>query len=246
MRYRLKGCIAFFAILFVQPATAVPAPNATEEKQGGRVVATINGRTVPFPSLKTEISGDLKGDLASITVRQTFVNPTNVPMNARYLFPLNKNAAVHAMQMRVGDELISAKIAKRAVARTTYEKAKSKGKAAALLEQHRPNMFTQEIANLMPGAPVVITLRYSQVVPRIDNAYELRVPLVVGPRYIPSPKRPEAKVVVHQDEDMPARKTAQESAPGGWQFGPVPTYPAVAGLDIPTTVLKERVSVKLN
>lgn len=134
MRYSLKGCIAFFAILFVQPASAVPSPDAAEEKRGGQVVATINGRTVPFPSLKTEITGDLKGDLASITVRQTFVNPTNVPMNARYLFPLNKDAAVHAMQMRVGDELISAKIAKRAKARATYEKAKAKGKAAALLE----------------------------------------------------------------------------------------------------------------
>ncbi len=242
MRYCLKGCIAFFAILLSAPTSAVPAPDAGEEKQGGQVVATMNGRTIPFPSLKTEITGDLKGDLASITVRQTFVNPTNLPMNARYLFPLNKDAAVHAMQMRVGEEIISAKIAKRAKARTTYEKAKSRGKAAALLEQHRPNMFTQEIANLMPGAPVVITLKYSQVVPRIDNAYELRVPLVVGPRYIPSPKAPEAKMVMHDDEHAPA----PQAAPGGWQFGPVPDYPPVAGLDIPTTVLKERVSINLN
>lgn len=242
MRHCLQGCIAAFAILFVQPASAVPAPDAGEERQGGQVVAKVNGRTIAFPSLKTEISGDLKGDLAAITIRQTFINPTNTPMNARYLFPLNKDAAVHAMQMRVGDELISAKIAKRAVARTTYEKAKTRGKAAALLEQHRPNMFTQEIANLMPGAPVVITLKYSQVVPRIDNAYELRVPLVVGPRYIPAPKTPEARTVAHGDEAAPAPQVTS----GGWQFGPVPAYPPVAGLDIPTTVLKERVSIKLN
>ncbi len=244
MRCSLRGCIAAFAIVFAQPAFAVPAPDAGEEKQGGQVVATVNGKAVPFPSLKTEISGDLKGDLASITVRQTFVNPTNVPMNARYLFPLNKDAAVHAMQMRVGDELISAEIAKRAKARTTYEKAKSKGKAAALLEQHRPNMFTQELANLMPGAPVVITLKYSQVVPRIDNAYELRVPLVVGPRYIPAPKPAEPKMVSQHDEHAPEQ--AESATSGGWQFGPVPAYPPVAGLDVPTTVLKERVSVNLN
>lgn len=246
MRVCLRGCIAAFAILLVQPATAVPAPDAGEEKQGGRVVATVNGKTIPFPSLKTEISGDLKGDLASITVRQTFVNPTNAPMNARYLFPLNKDAAVHAMQMRVGEELISAKIAKRATARTTYEKAKSKGKAAALLEQHRPNMFTQEIANLMPGAPVVITLKYSQVVPRIDNAYELRVPLVVGPRYIPGPKPAQPKMVSQDDEHAPEPDRAPAPVTGGWQFSPVPAYPPVAGLDVPTAVLKERVSVNLN
>ena len=81
MRCSLRGCIAAFAIVFAQPAFAVPALDAGEDKQGGQVVATINGKAVPFPSLKMEISGDLKGDLASITVRQTFVNPTNVPMN---------------------------------------------------------------------------------------------------------------------------------------------------------------------
>ncbi|MEM1198987.1 MAG: VIT and VWA domain-containing protein [Pseudomonadota bacterium] len=243
MRRYLRGCLAVLAIVYVQPSTAAPTPAALDDKQGGQVVASINGRTVPFPSLKTEVTGDVQGDLASITVRQTFVNPTNVPMNARYLFPLNKDAAVHAMQMRIGDELISAKIAKRAKARTTYEKAKAKGKSAALLEQHRPNMFTQEIANLMPGAPVVITLKYSQVVPRIDNAYELRVPLVVGPRYIPQREATAPKTVAHDDEPAPQKPKTTTS--GGWQFGPVPAYPPVAGLRLPTTVLKDRVSLKL-
>ena len=244
MRRYLRGCLAILAIVYVQPSYAAPTPAALEERQGGQVVATLNGRSVPFPSLKTEVTGDLKGDLASITVRQTFVNPTNVPMNARYLFPLNKDAAVHAMQMRIGDELISAKIAKRAKARTTYEKAKAEGKSAALLEQHRPNMFTQEIANLMPGAPVVITLKYSQVVPRIDNAYELRVPLVVGPRYIPKRQVVKPQTVVHEDDPTP--QSAVPSTSGGWQFGPVPAYPPVAGLQLPTTVLKDRVSVNLS
>ncbi len=244
MRRYLKGCLAVLTVVSVQPVFAAPTPAPLDDKQGGQVVATIDGRSVPFPSLKTEVSGDLKGDLASITVRQTFVNPTNVPMNARYLFPLNKDAAVHAMQMRVGDELISAKIAKRATARTTYEKAKAKGKSAALLEQHRPNMFTQEIANLMPGAPVVITLKYSQVVPRIDNAYELRVPLVVGPRYIPQRQKTTPQTVAHDDE--PVTETSENTTSGGWHFGPVPAYPPVAGLQLPTTVAKDRVSVNLN
>lgn len=97
----------------------------------------------------------------------------------------------------------------------------------------------------MPGAPVVITLKYSQMVRRIDNAYELRVPLVVGPRYIPAPKTPEPKVVVHQDDDVPTPKPDEGDGQEGWQFGPVPAYPTVAGLDIPTTELKERVSINL-
>ena len=49
-------------------------------------------------------------------------------------------------------------------------------------------MFTQELANLMPGKPVKVTLKYAMAVPRIDGAYELVVPLVVGPRFIPDQK----------------------------------------------------------
>ncbi len=239
----LQTCLAFIAIAIGNPAFAQPAPGTnTEDALGGQVIARIDGREISFPSLKTEISGHLRGDLAAITVRQTFVNPTQRPINAKYLFPLNKVAAVHAMQMRVGTELINAQIEKKAKARKTYETAKRDGKAAALLEQQRPNMFTQEIANLMPGAPVVITIRYSQTVPRVDGAYELRVPLVVGPRYIPDPNLHAPKTVKHESHNEDHFEP-KEPRFGTWRFGPVPGYPAVAGLDIPTTVLDDRVSL---
>ena len=149
------------------------------------------------------------------------------------------------MQMRVGAELISAKIERKLKARKTFEAAKRTGKAAALLEQHRPNMFTQEIANLMPGAPVVITIKYSQAVPRIDGAYELRVPLVVGPRYRPDPNFRTPKTVSMEAQNEQSYEKDDVNF-GSWQFGPVPGYPAVAGLNIPRTVLKDRVSLSLD
>ena len=102
--------------------------------------------------------GSLQGDLAIVTVTQTFVNPTATPLNAKYLFPLHKDAAVFAMTMEVGDEVVQARVREREEARQAFEQGKRDGKAAALLEQHRPNMFTQEIANLMPGDPIKVTL----------------------------------------------------------------------------------------
>ncbi len=200
-----------------------------EDALDGQVVARVDGKTISLPSLKTEISGDLRGDPASITVRQTFVNPTQRPMNAKYLFPLNKDAAIHAMQMWVGNEFVIAQIEKKAKARKTFKEAKCEGKAVALLEQHRPNMFTQQIANLMPGKPVVITLKYSQVVPRIDSTYELRVPLVVGPRYIPEPNHAQPRTVSMESPQEDLQVPKQEPVFGTWNFGPVPNYPSVAG-----------------
>jgi len=91
-----------------------------------------------------------------VHVTQSFANPSETPLEAEYLFPLNQHAAVFAMEMRVGGEIIDAQIQEKKKAEATYQAAKEEGKAAAILTQHRPNMFTQRIANLMPGLPVTV------------------------------------------------------------------------------------------
>ncbi|MCB1510715.1 MAG: VWA domain-containing protein, partial [Hyphomicrobiaceae bacterium] len=238
---------------------AVPAP---DERLGGHVTARIGERVVAFPTLKTDVKADVRGDIATVTVTQTFLNPANVPLNATYLFPLNRRAAVHHMRMQVADEIVTAVIQKKEEARRTFETAKRAGKAAALLEQHRPNMFTQEIANLMPGVPITITLTYSQAVPRVDGHYELVVPLVVGPRYRPAHHRAPPRVAggapaapqpdaanVRRDDGGPIVPPAPVPAVprfGGWQLGPIPKYPAVSGLTVPDTVERDRVAITVD
>jgi Ca-activated chloride channel family protein len=224
------GVIAFvFSVMPQHARAALPA----DRELGGTLTATVDGRQIHFPALKTDITADIQGDLATVTVIQTFSNPTAIPLNATYLFPLNKDAAVYAMQMEVGDEIVSATIMKKEEAKQTFAAAKSEGKAAALLTQHRPNMFTQDIANLMPGLPVKVTLQYTQAAPRIDGAYELVVPLIVGPRY--NPDAPGAQVA--GDNVVPS---------GQWRVDALPAYPEVAGLTIPDTIGRDRVSIRVN
>ena len=175
-------------LLFIGLLSCLPLGGAlavVPDDLGGRIEAQVDGKPVTFPLLKTDIDADVQGDLAAVTVTQTFANPLDRAVNATYLFPLNETAAVNAMTMEVGDERVQAKIQRIEEARATFKKAQSEGRSAALLTQHRPNMFTQDIANLMPGLPIKVTLKYAQTVPRVDGAYELVVPLVVGPRYQP-------------------------------------------------------------
>lgn len=222
--YWRKAVALILLLIFTIPGflRANAEPHAVENhlnELGGHVEAVVSGKVIAFPTLKTDIQADVKGDLVNVTLTQTFANPASIPVNARYLFPLNKNAAIHAMTMAVGDEVVRAVIQKKAEAQQTYETAKEEGKAAALLTQHRPNMFTQNIANLMPGQPVTITLEYVHHVPRVDGAYQLVIPLVVGPRYEPI--------------NMPASKK-------------VPDYPEVFGLTLPKNIDKDRVSIQIN
>ncbi|MEZ5590915.1 MAG: VIT and VWA domain-containing protein [Gammaproteobacteria bacterium] len=160
-------------------------PKNPENPLGGVLQARMNGETILLPHLKTDIEADIQGDLATVTVRQTFLNPADTPLNATYLFPLNQDAAVYEMIMEVGEERLRAEIQRIEEARATFKKAQREGRSAALLSQHRPNMFSQDVANLMPGLPIIVTLRYVQPVPKIDADYELVIPLVVGPRYQP-------------------------------------------------------------
>ena len=249
IRTLLGGVLCASIALALLPGRA-GAALPDDKGLAGRVTAEADGKTILFPSLKTDVVADIQGDLATVTVTQTFANPTSTPLNAKYLFPLHKDAAVFAMTMEVGEEVVQAKIDERDEARQTFEQGKREGKAAALLEQHRPNMFTQEIANLMPGDPIKVTLKYTLTVPRIDGGYELVVPLVVGPRYIPAgqTKRPQVAGLLapSQSQGLPVADSAAAPAPGVWQLGPVPDYPEVAGLTIPATIDADRVSIRIN
>ncbi|KZL18646.1 Vault protein inter-alpha-trypsin [Pseudovibrio axinellae] len=169
-------------------------PDALAQK-AGTVVANLNGRKIELPLLSAHYDVDIVGDIAHVTLSQTFLNPNSMPLHATYLFPMNQKAAIHAMEMELNGMRIQAQIMEKKEAEATFQQAKAEGQAASLLTQHRPNMFTQNIANLMPDSQVTVHLQYTQSVPKVDGAYELVVPMVVGPRYEGTPNNPVLPVV---------------------------------------------------
>lgn len=244
-------------VLLLTTGPAFAGPLGANDDIAGEIKAVSSGRALSLPLLKSGYEVDIDGNLATVTVEQVFLNPTNLPLNATYLFPMNRKAAVFAMRMEVGTEVVEAVIQRKEEALQTFETAKKEGKAASLLVQHRPNMFTQNIANLMPQLPIRITLKYVQQLPRIDNAYELVVPMVVGPRYegaLPTTLAPDLGLTDVENsgqDDLPpesthtAKKTDRLS---GWNVERLPAYPPVIGLDAPAHIDPRRVSftMKLN
>jgi Ca-activated chloride channel homolog len=136
---------------------------------------------LPLKDTRVEIS--VSGVIADITVFQTYRNEGSRPINASYVFPASTRAAVYAMRMRIGDEVIVAKIKEREQAKKEFETAKEEGKSASLLEQNRPNVFSMSLANLMPQEQVEIELHYTELLVPTDGVYEVVFPTVVGPRY---------------------------------------------------------------
>ncbi len=141
-----------------------------------------------FPLKSTAVDATISGVVADVTVTQTYANTGTRPINARYVFPAGTRAAVHGMRMTVGEEVIEARIQVREEARQTFDAAKRAGQRASLLEQQRPNVFTMNVANIMPGERIAVDLHYSELLVPEAGTYQFVFPTVVGPRYSTIPE----------------------------------------------------------
>lgn len=158
----------------------------TESSQGELTIINKEGQLSGACPLKhTDVKADISGFLVRATVTQEFENTANDKIEAIYTFPLPQNAAVDDMTMLVGGRTVKGKIAKREEAKQIYENARRNGNVAALLDQERPNIFTQSVTNIMPGEKVKIVISYVETLKYEDGNYEFVFPMVVGPRYIP-------------------------------------------------------------
>ena len=144
------------------------------------------------PLRHTDVQVRIAGPLARVTVTQEFNNPFAEKIEAVYTFPLPPDSAVDDMTMHVGDRTIRGLIKPRDEARKIYDDARRTGRIASLLDQERPNIFTQAVANIVPGATVKIEIAYVETVPYEAGAYSFNFPMVVAPRYMPRHGVPDA------------------------------------------------------
>ncbi|HKQ08551.1 MAG TPA: VIT and VWA domain-containing protein [Blastocatellia bacterium] len=183
-------CIAGYIVLAKaskHSGTGFVAGADTSAGQGAlQIIDPEKGAVAGSCPLKhTDVRAEISGFLSRVVVTQEFENPFKDKIEAVYTFPLPQNAAVDDMTLRVGDRMVRGKIKPREEARAIYEAARSAGHVAGLLDQERPNIFTQSVANIMPGERVTVTISYVETLKYQDGAYEFVFPMVVGPRYIP-------------------------------------------------------------
>lgn len=191
----LCGLMAGLAFSQAPPASSPPATAAERPDDGlSRVPATPgeliirgkDGKPAGVCPLKhTDVKAEIAGFIARVTVTQEFSNPTTSKIEAVYTFPLAEDAAVDRMEMTIGKRTIEGEVHRREEAREIYEAAREAGHVASLLDQERPNIFTQAVANIMPGEKVKITISYTQLLKYEAGVYDFAFPMVVGPRFVP-------------------------------------------------------------
>jgi Ca-activated chloride channel family protein len=157
-------------------------PVPADDEAGLGCLTTERGN---LPLTDVAVAATITGLLHITTVRQTFTNPHDEPLEATYIFPLPDRAAVSSFRLTTGDRVIEGELRERGEARQAYDDAIAAGRVAAIAEQERPNVFTVRVGNVLPREVAAVELGLTGSVALDASEATWRFPLVVAPRYIP-------------------------------------------------------------
>src|SRR5437867_4536230 len=141
-----------------RPEAGPPAPVEAGAAGSGELLRKTPGGLVPLPVLDLRVSLEVPGILVHGALTQRFRNPTPEAIECVYVFPLPERAAVHRMEMRIGERRIVSLIREREEARQIYEQARQEGRQAAPLVQERPNLCTTAAASRHLAAPIQVNV----------------------------------------------------------------------------------------
>jgi Ca-activated chloride channel homolog len=201
---------AWLVALVIALAAPARAANVLPSRMG---MYTQQG--TPLALLDSKIVVRMRGPIAEAFVTQTFRNDTPRVTEATYIFPLPADASVTAMEIESGSRTIRAAIEARERALQRYEAAVAAGVGAALLDQERPDVFTQTVSAIPAKGTVVVTLRFDTVARYQGGRWELVLPLVVAPRYVPGTASGRPTTGTGRAPDTERAPDASRVTPGG-------------------------------
>jgi Ca-activated chloride channel family protein len=144
---------------------------------------TRSGAQVPLQGV--DVTGELLGGHARVRVRQRYRNAESKPVEAVYVFPLPSDATLTAFSMECAGRRVQGVLKEREEAFRAYDDAVTAGHGAALLDQERPNVFTAQVGNLLPGEETLVEVEFLQAIQVEEGCVRWALPTLVAPRYIP-------------------------------------------------------------
>ena len=154
----------------------------THTSNGARLVSA-GGETLPLRDIS--LASEVVAGIARTILRQHFTNQYSIPLELLYQFPLPADGAISAYEIVAGERRIVGRVERRDDARAEYEAARLTGRTASLVEQERPNLFTQHLGNIPASTDVTVQLTVDHPLTWLPGiGWEWRFPTVVAPRYL--------------------------------------------------------------
>jgi len=162
--------------------------------------------------LKSDYTVNITGIIAEVVIKQSFQNNTDDwIIEGMYAFPVAQNAAVDQMKLKIGQRILEAEIHEKQKAIQIYETAKNQGLTASIVKQHRPNLFTTEVANIMPNEIVEVEISYQQTLIYDAGHIDFRLPLAIKNRYMQERYLADFNDANLQDTELPITSTTDNN-----------------------------------
>uniref|UniRef100_A0A3Q3BIU5 Poly [ADP-ribose] polymerase n=1 Tax=Kryptolebias marmoratus TaxID=37003 RepID=A0A3Q3BIU5_KRYMA len=138
-----------------------------------------SGQQLPLQAVHVKCK--LMDLLSQVIIFQKYTNLSSVPIEAKYVFPLDESAAVCGFEAFINGKHVVGQVKEKETARREYKQAVEKGHGAYLMDQDAPDVFTISVGNLPPGASVLIKVTFvSELVVR-DGSVLFSLPGSVAP-----------------------------------------------------------------
>ncbi|KAM6178182.1 protein mono-ADP-ribosyltransferase PARP4 [Rhynchocyon petersi] len=137
------------------------------------------GNLVPLEAV--DIKGRIMDIVAQVIIFQTYTNQSPVPIEAKYVFPLDDKAAVCGFEAFINGKHIIGEVKEKEEAHREYQEAISQGHGAYLMDQDAPDVFTVSVGNIPPKAKVLIKITYITELSVQGTAAVFCMPATVAP-----------------------------------------------------------------
>ncbi|MBN2418558.1 MAG: hypothetical protein JXL81_04185, partial [Deltaproteobacteria bacterium] len=138
----------------------------------------------------TDVEVNIYGSIAEVIVRKQYKNNSDQILSGRYTFPAPERALVHDMEMKTNETIFTAKVKEQKKALEEFHRIKEEGKNVILLNQEKPEIFSMDMANLMPGETIDVEYRYTELLIPNDMRYKFVYPADKNTEY---PGQPDAE-----------------------------------------------------
>jgi len=130
-----------------------------------------------------DVTAELRENLATTSIIQTYRNDSDKPIEAVYTFPLSLDAVLLELTVTLGDRTLKGCVVPKASAEKQYEKAIDNGDTPVMLESSQPGLYTLNLGNLLPGERATITLTIGTHLRWQGECLRYLLPTTIAPRY---------------------------------------------------------------
>lgn len=158
------------AALLAMPADLIGQIAIIRNSGGGAASAN-------FKVSDVDINADIKDQVATVQIAQTFQNTSSRTLETQFVFPLPDDAAVTGLTLIVDGEELTGELKSKDEARKVYEEIVRKQRDPALLEYMGRGVFRTSVFPIPAGKSRRVEIRYTQLLKSDTGLVDFSLPL---------------------------------------------------------------------